>query len=251
MTALWLADVIRAAGVPVVEHPGWEARAQSGAFTPRGLIRHWDASSPGSHGAVDYMAANIACNITTCRGDAGHGPSVHVLAAGLAWHAGTGQFGVFPRDQGNAYAVGHEIAHTVDEPWSDAQLDVVVAAERAILDHLRADVDDAWCTHSEYAPGRKIDTTGGAFGQNPAHERARLAGELTPTTIRKAPTMLIFSTPDGRLWITDGIRKRRLYDMGEAHRYLDNGVPDAGTWHSAEADRLITDAPESTDDADA
>lgn len=242
--ATWLADVLRKAGVPVIEESGWQSRAQSGSFSPRGLIRHWDASSPSSHGAVEYMRDNIACNITTCRGNSSHGPSVHVLAAGRAWHAGEGSFGVFPTDQGNTYAIGHEVAHTVDEAWTEPQYSVVVAAEQAILAHLSADVDQAWCTHSEYAPSRKIDTTGGEYGQDPAHERLILRSGVTPAPTPLETDMLLMSTPDGRLWITDGMRKRHIRTPQEQHRYQDNGVAYAGVWNSVDVDALPTDPGE-------
>lgn len=243
MPATWLADVLRAAGVPVIEEAGWKDRSQAGSFTPRGLIRHWDASTPGSHGAVEYMRDNIACNITTCRGNSSHGPSVHVLAAGRAWHAGEGSFPpAFPTDQGNTYAVGHEVAHTVDEPWSDAQLDVVVAAEQAVLRHLGADVDTGWCTHSEYAPTRKIDTTGGRYGQSPATERQRLSGAPPPPT-RKELDVLMMMTGDGRVWTTDGLRKKHI-GPGLRDALLAAGVPNVGYWSSQTVDELPTDPGE-------
>jgi hypothetical protein len=181
----------------VIEQSGWQSRAQSGSFSPRGLIRHWDASSPGSHGAIEYMQSNIACNISTCRGNSSHGPSVHVIAAGRAWHAGEGAFGAFPKDQGNTYAIGHEIAHTVDEPWTDAQMNVVTAAEQAILRHLGSDVHTEWCTHSEYAPTRKIDTTEGKYGQDANAERARLAGGTVPPSGGEDDDMPIMLTNPG------------------------------------------------------
>jgi hypothetical protein len=213
--ATWLANVLRAAGVPVIEQSGWQSRAQSGSFTPVGLIRHWDASSPGTHGAIEYMQANIACNISTCRGNSNHGPTVHVIAAGRAYHAGEGQFGAFPRDQGNTYAIGHEVAHTVDEPWGSVQLDVVTRAERAILAHLGADVSQEWCTHDEYAPTRKIDTQGGAYGQDTAAERAKLSGASPPlpTNLEEVEAMLlqrqsdkvgVLITGGHAIWVSSG-----------------------------------------------
>jgi hypothetical protein len=213
--ATWLADVLRAAGVPVIEQSGWKDRAQSGSFTPVGLIRHWDASGPGTHGAIEYMQSNIACNISTCRGNSAHGPTVHVIAAGRAWHAGEGAFGAFPRDQGNTYAIGHEVAHTVDEPWGSVQLDVVTRAERAILAHLGADVNTEWCTHDEYAPTRKIDTQGGAYGQDTAAERAKLKSGGTPPLpdLEEVEAMLLQRSSDKKgvlitgghaVWVSSG-----------------------------------------------
>jgi len=239
--ATWLADVLRKAGVPVIEEAGWQTRAQSGSFSPRGLIRHWDASSPGTHGAMEYMRDNIACNITTCRGNDAHGPSVHVLAAGRAWHAGEGQFGQFPTDQGNTYAVGHEIAHTVDEPWTEPQYSVVVKAEQAILAHLSASVDDEWCMHSEYAPTRKIDCTGGGYGLNPATERQRL--KTGPQPVAEEADMFMMMTTDGRVWVTDGLRKKHI-GPGLRDRLLAAGIVNHGYWSAQDVDELPTDPGE-------
>lgn len=177
----WLADVLRAGGCRVVEEPGWKTRgrpAESGPFHPKALLRHWDASSPGSHGAINTVingngdVAPPYCSILTCRGNSDHPASVHVIAAGRANHGGTGEgWGVIPTDGANTYAVGHEIAQTVDQPWPADQLDQVRKAEAAILSKLGAKTGNALCAHSEYAPGRKIDTTEGSYGQDMASER--------------------------------------------------------------------------------
>src|SRR4051812_5247053 len=94
----WLADVLRAAGCRVIEESGWKSRgrpASSGSFHPRALVRHWDASSPGSHSTGVLINGNGSapgplCNIWTCAGDSGHEASVHVIAAGRTNHGGTG-----------------------------------------------------------------------------------------------------------------------------------------------------------------
>jgi N-acetylmuramoyl-L-alanine amidase len=177
----WLADVLRAGGCRVVEESGWKTRgrpASSGPFKPKALLRHWDASSPSSHGAISTVLNGTGevggplCSILTCRGNSSHAPSVHVIAAGRANHGGEGDgWGVIPIDGANTYAVGHEIAQTVDQPWPADQLDQVRKAEAAILKKLGASPSSALCAHSEYAPGRKIDTTEGRYGQDMGSER--------------------------------------------------------------------------------
>jgi hypothetical protein len=113
------------------------------------------------------------CSILTCRGNSDHAASVHIIAAGRANHGGEGDgWGVIPADAANTYAVGHEIAQTVDQPWPADQLDQVRKAEAAILKKLGAKTSNALCSHSEYAPGRKIDTTEGKYGQNMGSERS-------------------------------------------------------------------------------
>lgn len=180
----WLADVLRAEGCRVIEESGWKSRgrpASSGSFTPRGLVRHWDASSPGSHGAISTVLNGTSdtpgplCHILTCRGNSSHKPSVHIIAAGRANHAGTGDgWGNIPQDQGNTYAVGHEIAQTVDQKWPEDQLDQVRRAEGAIMRKLKATASKSLPAHSEYAAGRKIDVTGGSHGQKMNSERSQV-----------------------------------------------------------------------------
>lgn len=177
----WLADVLRAAGCRVIEESGWKTRGRpssTGSFHPRAVLHHWDASAPGSHGALSTVINGSAdvpgpyCSILTCRGNSSHAPSVHVIAAGRCNHGGTGDgWGVIPRDDANTYAAGHEIAQTVDQPWPADQLDQVRRAEAAILAKLGANASDAYCAHSEYAPDRKIDTTEGSYGQDMSAER--------------------------------------------------------------------------------
>lgn len=178
----WLADVLRAEGCRVVEESGWKTRgrpASSGSFRPRAILHHWDASSPSSHGALSTVingtgdAPGPLCSILTCRGNSDHGPAVHVIAAGRANHGGTGDgWGAIPADDANTYAVGHEIAQTVDQVWPADQAEQIHKAEAAILRKLTADAADGLAAHSEYAPGRKIDTTSGSHGQNMGAERA-------------------------------------------------------------------------------
>lgn len=178
----WLADVLRAEGCRVIEESGWKTRGRpssTGTFKPRAILHHWDASGPGSHGAISTVINGSGdtpgplCSILTCRGNSDHAPSVHIIAAGRANHGGTGDgWGDIPRDDANTYAVGHEIAQTSNQPWPADQAEQIHMAEAAILRKLGARTSDGYCAHSEYAPGRKIDTTEGSYGQNMNTERS-------------------------------------------------------------------------------
>jgi hypothetical protein len=161
------------------------------------------------------------CSILTCRGNSSHPPSVHIIAAGRANHAGTGDgWGNIPRDQGNTYAVGHEIAQTVDQKWPADQLDQVRKAEAAIMRKLKATPSKSLPAHSEYAPGRKIDVTGGSHGQNMNNERATIAtymeGDDMPTAeeiasaVWKSPVNPNSDTSDASIQINTAVR--RTYD---------------------------------------
>lgn len=160
----WLADVLRAAGVPVAEYPGWRTRTASGSFNPVGVIWHHDASMPGPSPALARVIAEV--------GNASTPPPLsqawvdmagvwHVIAAGRANHAGTGSgWGRIRGNQGNTDAIGVETDHTVNEPWPGPQLASLRVGTRAILARLGASPGNALCGHKEYAPGRKIDPDG-------------------------------------------------------------------------------------------
>lgn len=172
----------------MIEESGWKTRGRpssSGSFQPRAVLRHWDASSNGSHNVNVLINGNGSadgplCSIWTCDGDSGHEASVHVIAAGRCNHGGTGDgWGLIPRDDANTYAVGHEIRQTVNEPWPADQLEQVRMAEAAILAKLGEQASNGLCSHSEYAPDRKIDTTEGSHGQSMGSERSAVQSIIT------------------------------------------------------------------------
>lgn len=170
MTYRWLrelADILRAAGLTVVEYPGWHTRGRpydGGArpFEPRAVMLHHDASATGpSPGMARYIAETgrpgIPAPLAQCWVDtAGRW---HVLAAGRANHAGEGAYGaLLPTDQGNRYALGVETDHTTGEPWAWAQLHALLSGTAAICRYL--DVGAAAVLgHKEYTT-RKTDPDG-------------------------------------------------------------------------------------------
>ena len=91
----WLADVLRDAGLTVVEHPGWTTRGAAGRTYPAGgfatprpaLIWHHDASAPGDSPNVPASMlarwATAAAQLWVARDG-----TWHVLAAGVAWQTG-------------------------------------------------------------------------------------------------------------------------------------------------------------------
>lgn len=162
------ADVLRRAGVTVIEHPGWQTRGQNdGGYNPRGLMLHHDGSPFGdSPGALEWMLNQFGYLedgvIKGRHGGAqdwidyyGHW---HIIAAGRCWHAGIGPgWGPFPPDDGNTYAYAIETDHTEGEPWRPAQLSALRRGVPALFVRYGWDPLRALCGHKEYAPGRKPD----------------------------------------------------------------------------------------------
>lgn len=161
-----LADVLRAAGLTVVEVDGWKTRARSsGGYVndrPTHLMVHHTASPRRTDGQrdVDYICygspVKPVANIYTDRQGV-----VWVCAAGATNTNGKGgPLDGVPADSMNLYAIANEIANDgVGEPYPAAQQQSVLTSSAAIcrrygigVGHVRA--------HFEWAPTRKIDPSG-------------------------------------------------------------------------------------------
>lgn len=159
-----LADVARAAGLTVVETPGWRTRGHGdgmGPGRPRSVtVHHTGGAATGDAPSLAVvrdgrpdLAGPLAHFLIARSG------TVHVVAAGLCWHTGA------TREpwQGNSYAIGLECEHTgrVEDPWPPVQLDAMTRLCRALCSHY--DVPHARVlAHREIcAPqGRKTDPVG-------------------------------------------------------------------------------------------
>jgi hypothetical protein len=147
-----LADILRAAGLTVVEYPGWKDRGQDdGPYVPRGVMWHHDASAPGDSPGVPAMMANLANNGAQCWVD--RLGLWYPIAAGRMWHAGRGgPWGVAPRDDGNTYLVGVETDHTTGEDWPAAQHESLRLGTAAIMRAYGWNPANALMGHKEYRP---------------------------------------------------------------------------------------------------
>lgn len=160
----WMAAELRAAGVTVVEYPGWRGRRASGSFAPRGVIWHHDASAVGPSPSLPRLIAELGNGSTppplsqVWVDTAGRW---HLTASGRANHAGIGSgWGRIRASNGNTDAIGIETDHTVGERWPAAQLQSLRRGTAVLLRHLGARPSDSLAGHKEYARGRKIDPDG-------------------------------------------------------------------------------------------
>jgi hypothetical protein len=157
----WLADVLRTAGLDVVEEAGWHGRGVELSGVS-GLIGHHTACGPSgdcpstyilTHGRPD-LAGPLA-QIQLCRSG-----EIHVIADGKANHAGDGSW---PGIKGNADTLCIEAENTGlnTEVWPAVQMDVYVRAVAAVFNYLKLPAE-RFCTHYEWAEptGRKIDPRG-------------------------------------------------------------------------------------------
>ena len=162
--ATFIADVLKRAGLEVVEMKDWKTRgrpASTGGFDPRGLMLHHDASARGPSPTEPAFIAKkgrpgIPAPLAHCWVDTNG--VWHVLAAGRANHAGKGKgFGRIPHNSGNTYSIGVETDHTAKENWFPGQLEAVTRGFAALADAMSIDPMTSICGHKEYAPARKID----------------------------------------------------------------------------------------------
>lgn len=172
----WLPDVLRAAGLEVVEYAGWEARARgSGPYAPDQpscVMWHHTATvtSPESDAYAMCEASDNApvANLLITREGV-----VWVLAAGATNTNGAGgpymlsDGVVVPVDSMNTWAVGMEMANDgLGEVWPQRQVDAAFAASNAILRTIGRSLANC-LTHYEWAPTRKIDPARAEAVQGP------------------------------------------------------------------------------------
>lgn len=161
---LTLPAALRAAGLQVVEVPGWQDRAYAGSFDPVGVTWHHDASGIGpSPAMLDLIAFRGTTNTPPPLSQiwVSYTGVWYIIAAGRANHAGKGDgwLDVVGRDDGNRRAVGIEVDHTVGEDWPTVQI-TSLRVGTAVLLRLMGRPARNLFAHREYAPGRKVDPAG-------------------------------------------------------------------------------------------
>lgn len=136
-----LADVLRRAGLDVVEIPGWKTRGRPGTFAPIGILCHHTAGAADGLAYATWMAMVGRDDLPAPLAQLGlnRKGTYFVQAAGRANHAGkckpiAGLKALSGRDygDGNAQLVGIEAMNTGSEGWTTAQYDAYVRGCAAI-----------------------------------------------------------------------------------------------------------------------
>jgi hypothetical protein len=255
--ATWLADVLSTAGLKVAEVDGWKTRGHGTMGDIKLVMLHHTAGSLNGNmpslGTVTKGRADLAgplCNIAL-----GRDGTCYVVAAGVAYHAGKGQWqGV---TAGNSQGIGIEAENTgLGEPWSDVQLDAYVRLCAAILKHIGAQPIMA-VAHREWAlpKGRKIDPTGIDMPAFRLKVAAVMNGGVVRAPIPKAdaqkrPTLrrgakgddvavlqhFIGVTPQDGIFGSQTEAKLRAYQR--AHGLVPDGVAGPAVFAAIDAGRL-------------
>jgi N-acetyl-anhydromuramyl-L-alanine amidase AmpD len=151
-----LADVARRAGLAVVEARGWPGRGHGGMSGTKTVTVHHTAG-PATGDAPSL--ATVRDGRPDLAGPLAHillarSGTVHVVAAGLAWHAGA----TLQPWQANAYSIGIECEGTGRDPWPAVQYGACVRLCRALADHYRIPYGHILGHKEICSPrGRKVD----------------------------------------------------------------------------------------------
>ncbi|MDG4666661.1 peptidoglycan-binding domain-containing protein [Mycobacterium sp. 236(2023)] len=152
---VWLADVLRAEGLDVVEFPGWRQRGHGEFKDIRGVMVHHTGSNLASAESIAHGRPDLAGPLSQLH--IARNGTVTVVAAGVAWHAGVGMYPWLPANMGNWHTIGIECANSGTNPtaphrrnWPDAQYFAMVDSCAAINRRLGQPASRT-IGHKEYA----------------------------------------------------------------------------------------------------
>lgn len=227
----WVPAVLRAAGITVVEHAGWETRGLSPAarrFEPSRLVWHHDASAKGdSPGVPAFMISNFETAAAQLWVD--RQGRWHIIASGRAPHAGE----VLPGMPDNETSIGIETDHTSGEDWPPALLSSLRRGSAAILNHMGVGAVEGLHFHKTIcAPkGRKTDPDGLYLAANRVKVAALQVAlrakpkppvkPAEPTRVTKARDLL--AQVDGLL--NEAATKSHRTDVQAFQKALDKALP--------------------------
>lgn len=152
---VWLADVLRAEGVDLVEYPGWRTRRHGDFKDIRGVMAHHTGSNTATAASIANGRPDLAGPLSQLH--IARNGTVTVVAVGVAWHAGVGMYPWVPTNMGNWHLVGIECANTGTsliaphrKNWPDAQYAALVRCCAAINRRLAQNASRT-IGHKEYA----------------------------------------------------------------------------------------------------
>lgn len=173
-----MANVLRAAGINVVETAGWSTRG----YTPpggqpedmtayQGNLWHHTATNraafAGSNAPTLTMCINGRSDLAgpLCNGVIGRDGTVYLVAAGKANHAGRGSAAGIPTDAGNYYLAGWEMESSGIAPWDWTAEQLATVPRIAAATELAFGID-LELGHLEYSSEGKIDPAGWPGGMD-------------------------------------------------------------------------------------
>jgi N-acetyl-anhydromuramyl-L-alanine amidase AmpD len=152
---VWIADVLRAEGVKLVEYPGWQNRGHGDFKDIRGVMVHHTGSDNASAASIANGRPDLPGPLSQLH--IARDGTVTVVAVGVSWHAGVGQYPWLPTNMGNWHMIGIECANSGTSPtalhrtnWPDAQYNAMVSC-CAALNRRLSQTSARTIGHKEYA----------------------------------------------------------------------------------------------------
>lgn len=160
---VWLADVLKNAGLKVAPVPGWQDRGRGDVGQTLGVLCHHTAGGKkGNMPSLDLIVKGRPdLPGPLAQLGLGRDGTFYVIAAGRCNHAGKGIWQGLVN--GNSNFIGIEAENTgthEDLPWPEVQMDAYRRGVAAILKHIGRGAE--FCAgHKEYAlpKGRKPDAS--------------------------------------------------------------------------------------------
>lgn len=154
----WLADVLRAAGLKVVETEGWKSRGRGDMGSVKGVVCH-HTGTPRSSGNMPTLnvliegRSDLAGPLSQL--GLGYDGTYYCVGAGLCNHAGPGGWRGL---SGNGNVIGIEAENPGDGQWPAVQVEAYIRGVAAICKHLGIS-SSMVCGHKEWT-SRKDDPAG-------------------------------------------------------------------------------------------
>lgn len=245
---VWLADVLRAEGLNVVEFDGWKNRGHGDFRDIWGVMAHHTGASKASAASIAHGHPGLQGPLSQIH--LAQDGTVTVVAVGVAWHAGAGRYPGLPNNDANWHTIGIEAAHNGTEPWKPAQYEAYVKVCAALCRRLGYGADRV-IAHKEWAGNPHFDGTPGQgkwdpgnmdYGRFRADIQAQInnkPGEVRPPVnedfaepgrsaddiVRKELSYKFKSRVDGSHFRDTLIgytleNDRKLYNMEQSHKSL-------------------------------
>ncbi len=151
----WIADVLAAQGVKLVEYPGWRNRGHGNFKDIRGVMVHHTGSDSATAASIANGRPDLAGPLSQLH--IARDGTVTVVAVGVAWHAGVGMYPWLPTNMGNWHMIGIECANSGTSPtaphrthWPDEQYFALVNCCAAVNRRL-SQTSARTIGHKEYA----------------------------------------------------------------------------------------------------
>lgn len=180
---VWLADVLRAEGCKVVEMAGWKDRGHGDFGAVWGSMVHHTGSHRVGPEFIARGRSDLPGPIANVHVD--RDGTMNIVAAGVAWHAGSGSWRGIPTNAGNWHVIGFEVDYDGTD-WTREQWDGMVRACAAISRKLGKPAVDSVVAHKEYgAVQGKWDPGHWDMGEFRKQVQARLNGAPEPAPAPK------------------------------------------------------------------